>query len=75
MDNNNKEPLKKYQSIAQHIEDMENRIQFRKDGQVIATWSGGGVLYLSRHALVEEDAIELATWILKMTQEETYSNE
>ena len=70
-----KESLRKYQSIASHIEDMEDRLRFRKDGQVIATWSGGGVLYLSRHALMEEDAIELAHWIMKMTQEETYNNE
>lgn len=70
-----KEPLKKYQSIASHIEDMENRLQFQKDKHVMAFWSRRGVLYLSPSALVEEDAIELAHWILKMTQEETYNNE
>jgi len=70
-----KEPLKKYQSIASHIKDMQSSLQFRKDGQVIATWSSGGVLYINWHVLVEEDAIGLAAWIMKMTSEETYSNE
>ena len=70
-----KEPLKKYQSIASHIEDMQSSLEFKKDGQVIATWTGKGVLYFNRIVLVEEDAIGLAAWIMKMTSEETYGNE
>lgn len=70
-----KEPLKKYQSIASHIEDMQSSLEFKKDGHVVALWSSRGLLYLCPHALVEEDAIGLAAWIMKMTQEETYNNE
>jgi hypothetical protein len=75
MDNNHKEPLKKYQSIASHIKDMQGNLEFERDGQVVAGWSYRGILYLSRYVLSEEEAIALAHWILHMTAEQVENNE
>lgn len=69
----NKEPMKKYQSLLSLQKDIESSTSFCA-GPKLAWWDQRG-LWLTKGYMSEEDATAFAHWILRMTQEETYNNE
>lgn len=72
--------MKKYQSLLDLQRDIESNTQFCTDPDMweqeytVARWDSRG-LWFSKCYMTEENAIRLAHWILRMTQEETTNSE